>query len=171
MTGLAKVGICHIWKQNKKEFEFFCKTLYCRCWAGLWIYLRPWYGSNSKYARVVYIWKFWIYQCSEYAKVVNIPRFWLCQGFEDNRILNILGFWIYQGSEYVRVLNMPGIPYITSETNPPPSVINVVCKYLRQFLGTSFGVAALPICCNVDEKGGAWFISAKWTIPELTWSQ
>ena len=32
---------------------------------------------------------------------------------------------------------------------PPPPIINVVCKYLRQFLGTSFGVATLPTCCNI----------------------
>ena len=40
----------------------------------------------------------------------------------------------------------PRTPYINSETSPP---INVVCKYLRQFLGRSFGVATLPICCNI----------------------
>ena len=28
--------------------------------------------------------------------------------------------------------------------------VNIVCKYLRQFLDTSFGVAILPICCNID---------------------
>ena len=41
------------------------------------------------------------------------------------------------------------ILHINSETNPPPPIINVVCKYLRQFLGTSFGIAILPICCNI----------------------
>ena len=29
-------------------------------------------------------------------------------------------------------------------------IINVVCKYLRQFLGTSFGVAILPINCDIE---------------------
>ena len=29
-------------------------------------------------------------------------------------------------------------------------IINVVCKYLRQFLDTSFGVATLPIYCNIE---------------------
>ena len=42
------------------------------------------------------------------------------------------------------------IPHINSETNPPPPIINVVCKCLRHFLGTSFGVAALPIYCNSE---------------------
>ena len=39
---------------------------------------------------------------------------------------------------------------INSETNSPSPIINVVCKYLRQVLGTSFGVANLPICCNIQ---------------------
>ena len=42
------------------------------------------------------------------------------------------------------------IPHINSETNPYPPIINVVCKYLRQFLGTSFGVATLPIYYNIE---------------------
>ena len=65
------------------------------------------------------------------------------------------------------ILNWIAIPHINSETNPPHPIINVVCKYLRQFLGTSFGVATLSIYCNTDEEGGTWFISAKWTIPEF----
>ena len=39
---------------------------------------------------------------------------------------------------------------INFETNPPSPNINVVCKYLSQFLGTSFGVATLPIYCNIE---------------------
>ena len=42
------------------------------------------------------------------------------------------------------------IPHINSESNPPPFIFNVVCKYLRQYLGTSFGVATLPIYCNIE---------------------
>ena len=42
------------------------------------------------------------------------------------------------------------IPHINSETNPPPPIINGVCKYLRQFRDTSFGVATLPISCNIE---------------------
>ena len=37
------------------------------------------------------------------------------------------------------------MPDINSETNSPFPIINVACKYLRQFLGTSSGVATLPI--------------------------
>ena len=44
----------------------------------------------------------------------------------------------------------PTIPHINSETNLLPSIINVVCKYLTQCLSTSFGVATLPICCNIE---------------------
>ena len=43
---------------------------------------------------------------------------------------------------------LPKIPHINSETNPPPTIINLVCKYLRQFLGTSVRVATLLIYCN-----------------------
>ena len=35
--------------------------------------------------------------------------------------------------------------HINSETNPPPPIVNDVFKYLRQFLGTNFGIATLPI--------------------------
>ena len=42
------------------------------------------------------------------------------------------------------------IPHINSETNSPPPIINVVCKYLRQFLDASFRVATLPICYNIE---------------------
>ena len=49
------------------------------------------------------------------------------------------------------------IPHINSETNPLTLMINVVCKYLRQFLCTSFGVATLPICCNI-KWWGRWLI-------------
>ena len=43
----------------------------------------------------------------------------------------------------------------------PSLNISVVCKYLRHFLGTSFVVATLTICCNIEYREGAWFISAK----------
>ena len=44
---------------------------------------------------------------------------------------------------------LPTMPHINSGTYPPPPIFNVVCKYQRQFLGTSFGVAILPLCCNI----------------------
>ena len=51
-------------------------------------------------------------------------------------------------------------------------IFNIVCKYFRKFLGASFHVVTLPMCCNT-ERGAreVWFISAKWTIPNLSWSQ
>ena len=42
------------------------------------------------------------------------------------------------------------IRHKNSETNSTPLIINVVCKYLRQFVGASFSVATLPICCNIE---------------------
>ena len=47
-------------------------------------------------------------------------------------------------------MSRPAIPYINCETNPPSPMINVVCKYLRKFLGTSFGVTTLPKCYNIE---------------------
>ena len=44
----------------------------------------------------------------------------------------------------------PTVPHINSETNPPTPIINIVCKYLRHFLGTSFGVATLPTYCSIE---------------------
>ena len=48
------------------------------------------------------------------------------------------------------IKSQPATPHINSETSPPPSIINVVCKYLRQFLGTSFSVATLLICGKIE---------------------
>ena len=74
---------------------------------------------------------------------------------------------VWQGSEYISIQHLSlvlfssvlylfiprlsmekksTIPHINSETNPPPPIINIACKYLRVFLGTSFGIATLPIC-------------------------
>ena len=44
----------------------------------------------------------------------------------------------------------PAIPHINSKTNPPHPIINVVCKYLGQFVVVSFGVASLPTSCNTE---------------------
>ena len=46
-------------------------------------------------------------------------------------------------------LATPEIPHINSETTPPPHIINVVRNYLTQFLRISFGVATLPIYCDI----------------------
>ena len=43
----------------------------------------------------------------------------------------------------------------------PSLNISVVCKNLRHFLGTSFVVATLTTCCNIEYREAAWFISAK----------
>ena len=66
-----------------------------------------------------------------------------------------------------RRIKQSAAPYLNSKTNPPPPIINVFCKYLRQFVGTSFRVATLPIYYKTELGGGAWFISGKWTIAEF----
>ena len=59
------------------------------------------------------------------------------------------------------IKSQPATPHINSETSPPPSIINVVCKYLRQFLDTSYsanmrqdwvGGRGLIFFCNVDHS-------------------
>ena len=68
----------------------------------------------------------------------NNPAF-----YRKNKYLNVLT------SYDCKISTEPTISNINSETNLPPPMINVVCKYLRQCLGTSFGVATLPVCCNI----------------------
>ena len=60
---------------------------------------------------------------------------------------------MFQQLAMIKIL-IPTITHINSETDPPCPIINIVCEYLRQFLSTSFGVAILPICSNIDEGGG-----------------
>ena len=60
-----------------------------------------------------------------------------------------LGENLYDCNQIISNQIAATIPHINSEANPPPPIINVVCKYLRQFLGISFGIATLPICCNI----------------------
>ena len=60
------------------------------------------------------------------------------------------------------------ILYINFEINPPPAIINAACKHPREVLGTSFSVVTLPICYNIEQEEGAWFLSAKWTIPQFS---
>ena len=50
------------------------------------------------------------------------------------------------------ILQVEGVSHMYKtnfETNSPPPIINVVCKFLKQFFDTSFGVATLPRCCNI----------------------
>ena len=97
----------------------------------------------------------------------------------SNNVANICSHWlkVWRSTEikYIFMLctydilcKLSAIPHINSETNPLTLMINVVCKYLRQFLCTSFGVATLPICCNIKWWGRWLFITAKWNIPEFS---
>ena len=74
-------------------------------------------------------------------------------------------------------MRKPTIPYINSEANPPPTIVNVVCKYLRQFFSTSFGVATLPTAATLNrEEGPDLFLQSGpfqkfWKFfKEFTWS-
>ena len=99
-------------KSAKKNLHYFCKTLYRRCLRELWFCLRSWiyqssvYGSGSKYAGVLHIPGFLIYDGSQYARVLNMTGFWIYQSSKYTKVLNIPEFWIYRGSEYTRVPNM-----------------------------------------------------------------
>ena len=55
---------------------------------------------------------------------------------------------------YLAVKSLSTIRHINSETNPPSPIINVVFKYLRQFLGTSFSVATRLLCGNIWQGEG-----------------
>ena len=40
--------------------------------------------------------------------------------------------------------------HISSETNTPSPTVNVVCKYLIQCLGSSFGIATISKCWEIE---------------------
>ena len=69
---------------------------------------------------------------------------------------------------------LAAISHINSGTNSHPTIINVVCKCLRQFLGTSFGVATATLS---REKESDFFLKSRSFqnfqnfFQELTWSQ
>ena len=72
----------------------------------------------------------------------------------DVKALNAILNWKLQNYSPALDKELPGHAYLqyllNTETNSPPPIINVVCKDLRPFLGTSFGAATLPICCNIE---------------------
>ena len=76
------------------------------------------------------------------------------------------------------IIGPSAIPHTNSETKLPAPIISVVWKYLRQFLGTSFGVATLPISCNIErgERPDLFLESGPFQnfhefFQEFTWSQ
>ena len=83
-----------------------------------------------------------------------------------------MDFWEISVDQEIMLKETSTIPHINSETNPPPPIINVVCKYLRQFLDTSFGVASLS-----RGEGPELFLQSgpfqnfHKFFQELTWSQ
>ena len=71
--------------------------------------------------------------------------------FEYGKLFNFMDLFSYQ---HRLCLKISTVPHINSETNPPVPIINIVCKYLRQFLGTSFGFVALPIYATLSRGEG-----------------
>ena len=45
------------------------------------------------------------------------------------------------------------MPNINSDTNPRPPIVNVVCQYLRQFIGARFGFATLYPAALIRGEG------------------
>ena len=74
-----------------------------------WMYLYKQdseYASNPKYAKILNMTKFWIWQVSQIASVTQSSGYvsiFLDRVLNISWVLNILGFWIWQGSEYTRI--------------------------------------------------------------------
>ena len=76
------------------------------------------------------------------------------------------------------LVGISAIPHINSETNPPPPIINVVCKYLRQFLDTSLVSLLCQYTATLSRGEGpdlflqsGPFQNFHKFFQELTWSQ
>ena len=118
----------------KKNLHYFRKILYHRRLTGLWTCLRSWmyqdfeYASGSKYARVLYMPGFWIYQGSQNAKVLNIPGFWICQS-----------------SKYVRVLTIPGLHSLLNVSEYPWIILECIWLCLN-----------MPECSRIIRPSCYW---------------
>ena len=62
------------------------------------------------------------------------------------------------------------IPHKNPETNHRPPSFNVVWKYLRQFLGASFGIATLPICWE-GARGLMYFCKVNYSRVSISFSR
>ena len=54
-----------------------------------------------------------------------------------------------------------------SEINPPPLITNVVCKYLRQFLGASFGIATHLVTLSKGQAPDLFLQSDRISTPKF----
>ena len=64
------------------------------------------YVLGIKYANIVNMAKFWIWQGSQHASVTQrseYAKIRLSKVLNISRVLNMLGFWIWQGSEYAKM--------------------------------------------------------------------
>ena len=120
--------------------------------------------------------RFLPFQRSEQSNEKEIEK-WRCrnqvQFFRLEKFLSLVDDWLIAKKWFT---------YNTSQKfwdqSPLTSMINVVCKYLRHFLYTSFRVATLPISCNIEYGEGpdlflqsGLFQNLHKFFQELTWSQ
>ena len=56
---------------------------------------------------------------------------------------------------------------MNSEISPPPPISNVVCKYLRQFLGTTFGIATHLITLSRGQRPDLFLQGYRISTPEF----
>ena len=84
------------------------------------------YASGPKYAKILNMAKFWIWQGSQYASVTqrsNYTKICLGRVLNISRVLNMPGFWIWQGSEYERITQ--GSKYATICLNRTWTCLNM----------------------------------------------
>ena len=84
--------------------------------AWMWLYKQDSeYASGPKYAKILNMAKFWIWQGCQYANITQRSEYArICLGkiLNVSSVLNMPGFWIWQGSEYATILNMPQCGWI-----------------------------------------------------------
>ena len=84
------------------------------------------YASGPKYAKVLNMAMFWIWQGPQYASVTQrcqYARIYLNRVLNISWVLNMPGFWISQDSEYERVTQ--GSKYATVRLNMSENYMNM----------------------------------------------
>ena len=82
------------------------------------------YALGLKYAKILNMAKFWIWQGSQYESITQhsqYARLCLDRVLNISLVLNMPRFWIWQGSEYARVTQ--GFKYATILLNMPEYVL------------------------------------------------
>ena len=75
----------------------------------------------------------------------------LCNELLINKLFYVAIVLLSLSQFLLRMFNKlkAAMPHIYSESNSHALIVNAVFKYLRQFLGTSFGVTTLSTCCKI----------------------